>query len=80
VNNQLVGTPALVFSGAVDKPSFQISGETVSITLALENKLVDLARPSNRRYTSADQRIDHPTDIGFGWVEQLNDTATLWGS
>jgi hypothetical protein len=78
-NGAVVGTPYLVFSGAVDQPTFQIGGETISIQLALENKMSNLARPSMRRYTSADQRLYYPTDIAFGWVEQLNDLALNWG-
>jgi len=76
----IIGAPYLIFSGAVDKPSVEISDQTMSITLALENKLVNLQRPSQRRYTAADQHIAYPDDMGFNWVEILNDIALRWGS
>ncbi|MGC1781753.1 MAG: hypothetical protein WA708_04480 [Acidobacteriaceae bacterium] len=75
----LIGSPYLIFSGTVDKPTVEISGKTMSITLALENKLVNLQRACQRRYTAADQHLAYPDDIGFNWVEILNDIALRWG-
>lgn len=79
-NGAFLGAPYLVFSGTVDKPTVNIGRQSSSITLALENRLVNLQRPSMRRYTSADQRLSYPTDLGFNWVEVLNDIALRWGS
>ncbi len=76
----LVGSPYLVFSGLVDKPTFSIAPETLSISLALESRLVDLSRASQRRYTAADQHRNYPDDTGFNWVEILNDISLRWGS
>jgi hypothetical protein len=78
--NALVGAPYLVFSGTVDKPTFSIGGDSVTISLALENKMLNLSRASQRRYTSADQHIQYPDDTAFGWVEQLSDQALIWGA
>ena len=52
----------------------------MEIQLALENRMIQLQRPNVLRYTSADQRLRFPTDTAFGWVEQLNDLALIWGS
>jgi hypothetical protein len=79
-NNEVLGTPYRIFGGTVDKPTFDIGTPTISITLALENRLSDLQRASNRRYTAADQQIQHSTDTAFAWVEQLNDEALRWGN
>jgi len=78
-NGQLIGTYQ-IFKGLVDQPSISIDTETVSITLALENRLTDLQRGNGRRYTSADQNLYYPDDTGFTWVEILNDQALRWGS
>lgn len=78
-NGQVLGSPYLIFSGQVDKPSFTIGAEAISIQLALESRMSNHARPSSRRYTSADQRISFPTDISMSWVEQLSDQALIWG-
>lgn len=78
-NGAIIGTPYLHFSGTVDQPSISIDVETSMITLALENKLSNLQRASQRRYTSADQHITYPDDTAFNWVEILNDVALKWG-
>jgi hypothetical protein len=79
-NGALIGTPYLTFSGTVDKPNVQMDEKTASITLALENRLVNLQRANQRRYTAADQKLAYPTDMAFNWVESLNDIALRWGS
>lgn len=76
----LIGAPYLIFSGLVDKPTVTAGGETISILLALENRLVDLSRATSRRYTAADQHIEYPDDTGFNWVEILNDISLKWGT
>ena len=75
----LIGTPYLQFSGCIDVPTAVPGTDTVSITLSLESRLLDLGRANCRRYTNADQRIYYPTDSAFSWVEQLNDPALRWG-
>jgi hypothetical protein len=79
-NGAFLGAPYLVFSGTVDKPTINIGADTSTITLALENRLVNLQRPTMRRYTAADQNLSYPTDTGLNWVETLNDIALRWGS
>ncbi|WP_263377694.1 hypothetical protein [Granulicella paludicola] len=76
----LIGAPYLLFAGAVDKPTVIASPGEVTISLALENSLINLQRANQRRYTSADQREVYPTDTAFGWVEQLQDQALSWGA
>jgi hypothetical protein len=68
-----------MFAGAVDKPVMTLGVETLSIQLSLETRMTNLQRPTMRRYTMADQRQYYPDDIGFSWVEILNDIALLWG-
>lgn len=75
----LLGTPYPLFVGTVDKPTIPISPDTIAITLSLENRMANLQRPSNRRYTSTDQMYFYPADSGFNWVETLNDIALVWG-
>lgn len=79
VAGALVGTPYPLFVGTVDKPLIPIGPDTISISLALETRMSNLQRPTNRRYTAADQRYHYSDDIGFSWVEPLNDVAQRWG-
>jgi hypothetical protein len=53
----LLGSPAVLFKGQVDQPTVTHSGDTISISLKLENRLVNMQRASMRRYTAADQRL-----------------------
>jgi len=79
VANHIIGTPYLLFSGQVDKPSITTGVETISISLALETRMFNLQRATQRRYTSADQRVLYPDDTGFNSVESLSDVALRWG-
>lgn len=77
-NGSVLGIPYPMFVGTVDQPTIQIGTKTLSITLALENKLSNLLRANMRRYTNADQQLYHPGDTFFQFVESLNDQALVW--
>ena len=79
-NGNIFGTPYPLFVGTVDQPTISVSTETLSISLALENKLANLLRANQRRYTNADQQIYYPGDTGYIWVESLNDQALVWNA
>lgn len=95
LNDIQVGAPAVVslalfsdgaiicsctaFAGTVDKPTLAAGPDTITIALALETRMANLQRASNRRYTAADQRSYYWDDSAFDWVEVLNDIALLWG-
>jgi hypothetical protein len=75
----MIGTPYMMFDGLIDEPSISLGADTSSITLNLENSMLDGKRASNIRYTDADQRIAFPTDSGFQFVTSLQDAAFVWG-
>jgi hypothetical protein len=79
-NGAIIGAPYLIFNGAMDKATVSMGPDTISITLAIETRMLDFSRASNRRYTSADQRQQFPTDTAFSNVEQLMDQALSWGN
>jgi hypothetical protein len=79
-NGAIIGQPYQLFKGSMDQPSVSVGTDSITISLALETKMLDLSRASNRRYTSADQRHYFPTDSAFGWVDSLNDQADVWGT
>jgi hypothetical protein len=76
----ILGTPFPAFVGTVDQPSITVGMDTLSITLALENKLSDLMRANMRRYTRADQLQAFPGDQIFFAVCYLNDLALHWAA
>jgi hypothetical protein len=75
----LLCDPYPLFKGTVDKPNVPINPDDIKITLALENRMSNLQRASNRRYTTADQRYYYPNDSFFNFVETLSDVAVVWG-
>jgi hypothetical protein len=75
-----LGTPYQVFSGMVDKPTVNTGPDASTIALALENRLVNLQRPNNRKYTTADQHLYYPDDMGFNWVEILQELSLIEGA
>jgi len=80
VTGALQGVPYRIFRGVVDQPTIDVDQSTVSITLALENRMLDLQRAQCQRYTATDQRLHYPTDMAFDWVEILSDIALREGS
>lgn len=76
----LVGTPYLVFSGLVDEPTINEDPTGTKIVLAFENRLRNLQRASQKRYTAADQKLSFPNDSGFNSVELLQEISLKWGS
>jgi len=76
----LIDTPEIVFSGLTDVPAIDEGPDRSSIALTAENRLIDLDRPRVRRYTQEDQKIDYPDDLGFEYVQSLQDAKLFWGS
>ena len=75
----LVADPTVVFSGFMDTMTIAEAGETSTISIAVENKLIAFERSKVRRYTAEDQKIDHPTDKGFEFVTAIQNKEIVWG-
>lgn len=67
-----------VFSGRMDVMTITEDGETCSIQLTAENRLIDLERPRVRRWTSEDQKSLHAGDLGFDFVNSLQEAEIVW--
>jgi hypothetical protein len=67
-----------VFSGRMDVMTITEDGESCSIQLTAENKLIDLERPRVRRWTSEDQKSIHSGDLGFDFVNSLQEAEIVW--
>ena len=69
-----------VYRGRMTSMAITDSPEAgINITLSTENRLVDLRRPSNIRYTSESQAFLFSNDTGFDAVEKAVDLEILWG-
>ena len=78
-NNAVVSDPYLLFSGRMDLMNIDDSGETCTIGVSAESRLIDLDRTRERRYTSEDQKIDFPNDKGLEFIADLQDKEIIWG-
>lgn len=65
--------------GRIDQPTIEVGGQSVTITLACENRLLDMNVPCDRRYTHSDQQISHPGDLGFSFVNSIQEITLYWG-
>lgn len=81
INDQvIVADPYIMFRGRMDTMTVEDSGETATITLTVESRLIDLDRARERRFTSEDQKIDFPNDKGLEFITSLQDKAIVWGN
>ena len=68
-----------IFSGYMDQMNIEESGETSTIQLLVENKLVDLERARVARFTSGYQKSIYAGDLGLDFLEDLQDKKIAWG-
>lgn len=73
-----IANPVVVFKGRMDTMDVSL-GETATITLSVESRLVDWERPRMRRFNDADQRSQYPDDRGFKYVDQMIQKDLKWG-
>lgn len=76
----VIADPFLVWNALLDTALIKASGKDASITVTSESRLIALTTPKERRYTDQDQRIEHPTDGGFKFVEFLVNAIITWGA
>ncbi|WP_434033724.1 hypothetical protein [Cupriavidus sp. a3] len=75
---QLGFAPIPLFSGRMDVPTIDV-GETASITVSAESKMVAWDRARVRRYNNEDQQSRYPGDRGFEFVPQMVERQLQWG-
>jgi hypothetical protein len=75
----LIADPVCCFSGRMDQPTIDVSGTTASIAINCENRLVEMNVSVERRYTDEDQQLDYPGDLGFQFVNGIQDSQIYFG-
>ncbi len=74
----LVADPVLVFQGRMDTMDVEL-GDTATVSLTAESRLVDWERARIRRYTDADQQESFAGDKGFEFVNETVEKEIVWG-
>lgn len=75
-----ITAPAVMFVGRMDEATLDDDGETATVSLACESRLIDLQRSRERRYTDEDQKISFTADRGLEYVAGLQDKELMWGA
>ena len=75
----LLSSPLTSWAGRVDQPTIDVSGESATITVNCESRLIDMNVAVDRRYTHDDQQISHPGDLGFQFVNSIQELTVYFG-
>lgn len=77
-SNEVAGTIVL-FKGRMTTLTINDDPNGAIISIDAENRLIDLDRPSNLRYTKESQEFLFTGDIGLDRINQLQDKEIVWG-
>jgi hypothetical protein len=77
-NGSLVADPFPLYFGFTDAPTIDCSTETISLSIAVENRLSDMQRSQQLRYTDSTQRSRYPADASFQFVQYVADLFINW--
>ena len=70
----------VMFSGRMTNVQISDDPENgATIAINAENRLVDLNRPSNLRYTNSSQMTLNSSDTGFKYVQAIQGKELMWG-
>ena len=72
--------PVAVWVGRMDRPTIEVGGDTATIEIACENRLIDMNIPSDRRLTLQDSQMDFPGDLGLMFQASIQEVTLSWGS
>jgi hypothetical protein len=78
-SGNLISEPFKSFDGRMDVMDITDDAVTARIGVYYESRLINLDRTRERRYTSEDQRLDYPSDLGFDYVPGLQNMPLFWG-
>jgi len=77
-SNAIISNIFTIFKGFIDTITISESGETSTIRVRAENRLVQLERSIERRYTTQQQKLDFSGDLGLDLIEELIDKDVTW--
>lgn len=75
----VVASPNQAWNGRMDACVVSESGDTATIAITAESRMMDLNRSRERLYEKQDQVIDYPGDLGFDYVPSLQEKSIVWG-
>ena len=76
---EIIADPVRAFTGRLDVPEVADAGDSCTVTISYENRLIDLGVARNWRYTHESQQVLSPGDRGFEFVTTIQDREITWG-
>lgn len=77
---QVINSWLQVFRGRLDVPEIVEDGQTATITITYESRLIDLKVPREWRYTHENQQVLAPGDKGFEYITSIQNMDIQWGA
>lgn len=78
-SSSLIADPIISWSGKTDQPTIEMDGQTASININCENRLVEMNVAVDKRYTNEQQQRDYPGDRGLEFVNSITEVMLYWG-
>lgn len=75
----VVADPVEIFSGFMDVMIINDGGESSTISVSAESRLIQFDRAKVSRYTDQEQKRKHPTDRGLEFVTSIQQLEVKWG-
>ena len=75
----IVADPVVLFSGFMDDMPIDDGPETATINIKLENKLIALESPKNKKYTNEGILADDATDKAGEYISGLQNKPIIFG-
>lgn len=76
---EFADAPVQIFGGRMDTMNIAPTGETCTISVQVESRLIDLKRVRTSRYTMEEQVARHPGDLSLQFIARLADQPLYWG-
>lgn len=78
-SGSIIADPITSWAGRMDQPTIDVSGNTATIAINCENRLIEMNVATDRRLTLTDSNIDHPGDLGLMFTSGLQEQTLFWG-
>jgi len=75
----LLGTPYQIFAGRMDQMRVEDMGDTATISVSAENRLIDFRRPRTRRHSDGEQQQRYPGDLFEQFGSTIAEKPIYWG-
>lgn len=77
-DGDLVADPDIAWSGTMDTMDVK-RGKENEIALSGESELKFFEKRNNKRFNDEDQQLEFPGDLGFEYLDQMQEANVVWG-